>query len=84
MFAGRVHGVVVQTSRDAPASEGSDAATIGKRTEMLGSSTVLYPRATSASDSAVPQRGQYAVTLSASTSNPRSWRRLSDHQTDST
>jgi hypothetical protein len=81
---GSVHGVVVQTRSDAPTSSGSAASAIGNRTWTLGSSVVAYPRATSASDSAVPHRGQYAVTLSASTRSPRSCNRFSDHHTDST
>ena len=48
----------VHTSSDAPTSEVSPAATIGNRTKMLGSVTVSYPWATSASESAVPHRGQ--------------------------
>jgi hypothetical protein len=83
VFDGKVHGVVVHTASAAPTSEGSAASTIGKRTSTLGSSTVRYPSATSASDRAVPQRGQYAVTLSASTSSPRWCSRFSDHHTDS-
>jgi hypothetical protein len=82
-FEMSVHGVVVQISNDAPTRSPSAASVTGNRMKMLGSSTVSYPRATSASDNAVPHRGQYAVTLSASTSRPRSCRRLSDHHTDS-
>ena len=84
VFDGRVHGVVVHTTSEAPISEASSASLTGNRRNTLGSSTVWYPMATSASDSAVPQRGQYAVTLSASCSRPRSKSERSDHHTDST
>ena len=83
MFDGSVQGVVVQITSEAPTSEGSGASTTGNRTNTLGSTVWAYPSATSASDSAVPQRGQYAVTLWSSTSNPRRWSSFSDHHTDS-
>ena len=52
-------------------------------TNTLGSSTVSYPCATSASESAVPHRGQYVVTRSASTSSSAACNCFNDHHTDS-
>src|SRR5205085_6313054 len=58
MFDGKVHGVVVQT---ASAVEGSS--TSGNSTKTDGSSTSLYPRPTSALESAVPPCAHHHTTL---------------------
>src|SRR5687767_14737340 len=78
-----VHGVVVHPTNAAPATSAGPSTT-GNVTKTLGSSTCVYPCATSWSDRGVPHRGQYAVTLSSSNSRPRSNSVFRDHHTLST
>ncbi len=84
VLEGNVHGVVVHTRRkERMSGRRATPPVISNFTNTLGSWTVWYPMATSASESAVPQRGQYVVTRSASTSSPRLCNCFNDHQTDS-
>src|SRR5207244_5542858 len=58
MFDGSVHGVVVQTR-----SAVLGSSTSGNATKTDGSSTSLYPRPTSAEESAVPPWAHHQTTL---------------------
>ena len=81
LLAGSVHGVVVHTSevRAHLACGAVDRGSARRRSGRHG----LYPSATSASDSAVPQRGQYARDLVVLDEQPALVQRFSDHHTDS-
>src|SRR4030042_4725844 len=73
----RVHGVVVHARKYASSCFNLNF------TKMDGSSTVLYPCASSCADSTVPQRGQYGTTLCPLYSSFFSQACFRDHQTDS-